>query len=103
MSDVPSARSCHRTILIADIVSSTALYETLGDATAKRMVESCLEILRQATGQHGGKVVKHLGDGMLCSFEELHVLRIGARPATLDIPHAKFIKTTGNAQFVVTA
>lgn len=70
MSDVPSARSCRRTILIADIVSSTALYESLGDSAAKRMVESCLDILRQATTAHGGRVVKHLGDGVLCAFED---------------------------------
>jgi adenylate cyclase len=69
MSDVPSARSRHLTILIADIVSSTALYESLGDSAAKRMVAACLDILRQATEAHGGRVVKHLGDGMLCAFE----------------------------------
>lgn len=69
MTDVPSAHSCHRAILIADIVGSTELYESVGDALAKRRVGACLESLRQAVEGHSGRVVKHLGDGMLCAFE----------------------------------
>ena len=69
MSDASSTNSCHRAILIADIVGSTELYESLGDSPAKKRVGACLEALVRAVTGHGGRVVKHLGDGLLCAFE----------------------------------
>jgi hypothetical protein len=59
----------HGGIAFADIVDSTALYERLGDAAAKAAVESCLLLVREQAELHAGHVVKHLGDGLLCSFD----------------------------------
>jgi class 3 adenylate cyclase len=57
-----------QTILFADICGSTRLYETLGDAQARKVVSTCFEDLQSATNQHGGRVVKTIGDEILCIF-----------------------------------
>lgn len=69
MSDVPAAQTTNRAVLIADIVGSTRLYEVHGNIAAKQMVDSCLKILSDTVESHKGRVVKSLGDGILCSFE----------------------------------
>src|SRR6187455_1479859 len=45
-------------ILFADVVGSTRLFEVLGDVAARDKVSICIEIMRRATEQHGGSVVK---------------------------------------------
>lgn len=62
--------TCHRVVLFADIVGSTALYERVGNLDAKRKVIACLESLSAIAEQYGGRVVKSMGDGILCSFDE---------------------------------
>ncbi|MEM7205352.1 MAG: adenylate/guanylate cyclase domain-containing protein [Planctomycetota bacterium] len=55
-------------VLFADVVGSTSLYERVGDDRAKDMVLACLAGLAQVVEGHGGRVVKSLGDGILCCF-----------------------------------
>ena len=55
-------------ILFADVSSSTQLYETFGDIRANKIVGSCLHAMAEATTQHGGTVVKTIGDEAMCSF-----------------------------------
>lgn len=59
-----------RSILFADVVRSTELYERLGDLEAKNRIAACLERLGQHVTSHGGRVVKSMGDGILCAFVE---------------------------------
>jgi adenylate cyclase len=59
-----------RAVLFADIAGSTRLYEALGDAEALRRVEGCLAALRTVTTEFGGKVVKTIGDEVLCVFTD---------------------------------
>lgn len=59
-----------RCILFADVVGSTALYEKLGDAEAKRAVERCLKRVQLAVGHFGGRVIKNIGDGILADFSD---------------------------------
>lgn len=59
-----------RAVLFADIAGSTRLYEALGDAEALRRVEGCLAALRAVTAAFGGKVVKTIGDEVLCVFAD---------------------------------
>jgi len=56
------------TILFADISGSTRLYEVLGDAPARAKVASCLQMLTEVTGRHGGTVIKTIGDEIMCTF-----------------------------------
>jgi len=57
-------------ILFADVVGSTRLYERLGDAAARDLVSICVGLMRGATEQHGGKVIKTLGDEIMASFAD---------------------------------
>lgn len=56
-------------ILFADVVGSTRLFELLGDVAARDKVAVCIEIMRRATEQHGGSVLKTMGDEILATFE----------------------------------
>jgi len=55
-------------ILFADVVGSTRLYEMLGDEAARDLVATCVGVMRRATEQHGGTVVKTIGDEILATF-----------------------------------
>lgn len=65
---MPASRTTDLAVLIADIVHSTALYEKVGNVAARAAVGSCLDILAGVTSEHGGRVVKTMGDGILCAF-----------------------------------
>ncbi len=53
-------------VLFADVVGSTKLYDTFGDATAKQMIDECLAVLRGVVLQYGGRVIKTIGDEIMC-------------------------------------
>ena len=55
-------------ILFADVVGSTQLYEKLGDIKAREMVGRCLDIMKEATEQHSGTVIKTMGDEVMSTF-----------------------------------
>lgn len=55
-------------ILFADVVGSTRLYETLGDDRARETVQQCLTVMRDATEQFGGTVIKTMGDEVMATF-----------------------------------
>lgn len=56
------------TILFADVSGSTKLFETLGDEAARRIVASVLHALAEITQRHGGKLIKTIGDEVMCTF-----------------------------------
>ena len=55
-------------ILFADVVGSTQLYEELGDDTAREMVARSLEIMREATVEFSGDLIKTMGDEVMSTF-----------------------------------
>ena len=55
-------------ILFADVVGSTRLYEQMGDLRARDMVTICIDIMRSATEQHQGTVIKTMGDEVMATF-----------------------------------
>src|ERR1700681_3885215 len=55
-------------ILFADVVGSTRLFEIMGDLRARDMVSTCLEVMREATEQHSGTVIKTIGDEVMATF-----------------------------------
>jgi adenylate cyclase len=55
-------------ILFADVVGSTRLYELMGDLKARDMVAICIDVMRNATEQHEGTVIKTMGDEVMSSF-----------------------------------
>jgi len=56
-------------ILFADVVGSTKLYEQLGDLRARDMVSVCIDVMRAATDQNSGSVIKTMGDEIMATFQ----------------------------------
>jgi class 3 adenylate cyclase len=61
--------SGHRTIMFTDIVESTEMTARLGDIAATELVRAHDALVRRALAKHGGREVKHLGDGIMASFD----------------------------------
>jgi len=57
-----------RTIVFTDIVGSTDLCQLHGDDAALHLVRRHDAIVREALAAHGGREVKHTGDGIMASF-----------------------------------
>src|ERR1700686_4119510 len=55
-------------ILFADVVGSTRLYEQMGDLRARDMVAICIDVMRSATEQRQGTVIKTMGDEVMATF-----------------------------------
>jgi class 3 adenylate cyclase len=56
------------TVLFADVSDSTRLYESIGDTAAFGNVREVIGLLRSITDAFGGRVVKTIGDGLMCAF-----------------------------------
>lgn len=55
-------------VLFADVAGSTRLYEKLGNARALELVGLCINIMRESALGQGGRVVKTIGDEVMCVF-----------------------------------
>jgi class 3 adenylate cyclase len=64
-----SLDSGHRTIMFTDIVGSTEMTTRLGDVAATELVRAHDALVRRALAKHAGREVKHLGDGIMASFD----------------------------------
>jgi class 3 adenylate cyclase len=53
-------------VLFADVAGSTKLYDTLGDARAKELVDECLALMTEVVKKHDGRVIKTIGDEVMC-------------------------------------
>jgi class 3 adenylate cyclase len=56
------------TIMFTDIISSTRMYERLGDVVAYNIVRDHFDILAQAIQRRGGTIIKTIGDAVMASF-----------------------------------
>ena len=56
------------TILFTDLVGSTSLFERHGDEAADAVRREHFGVLRGAVAEHGGRVVKSTGDGLMVAF-----------------------------------
>jgi class 3 adenylate cyclase len=55
-------------ILFADVSGSTKLFETRGDEVARALVAAVLTACGEVTTRHGGRVIKTIGDEVMCVF-----------------------------------
>jgi len=69
----PALRSAFRAVMFTDIVDSTGITDRLGDVDAFEMVRAHDRMVRQALAEYGGREVKHTGDGIIASFEDVAV------------------------------
>lgn len=58
-------------ILFADMSGSSRLYDALGNTDAQRIVSTCLEILTDVTTSYRGRVIKTIGDEVMCLFSSV--------------------------------
>jgi len=82
-------------VLFADISGSTTLYETLGDALAKQIIDECLNGMRAATARHRGRVVKTIGDELMCVFPDADSVATAAsemQQHVFDLPVVSGVK-----------
>jgi len=90
---MPNSEPDDLAVLFADIVDSTALYRRLGDIEALRIINGCLGALEQVLPRHHGRVVKTIGDAIMCLFAdadsavsaaiEMHRVMASLRPSGL--------------------
>jgi len=62
------AKDLEVAILFADVVGSTQLYDKFGDTKASETVAHCLEVMKDATHQFDGTVIKTIGDEVMSTF-----------------------------------
>jgi class 3 adenylate cyclase len=57
-----------RTVLYTDMEDSTAITQRIGDAGMVALLRAHDAVIRRCLEEHGGRVVKHTGDGFLVSY-----------------------------------
>jgi adenylate cyclase len=62
------SQSRPQTILFADVAGSTRLFETKGDVEARRLTSMVLDALAIVAQQYGGRVIKTIGDEVMCTI-----------------------------------
>jgi adenylate cyclase len=55
-------------VVFADICDSTSLYQKLGDAAARNVVNACLQTMIDIVPRYQGTLVKTIGDAAMCIF-----------------------------------
>lgn len=65
------AKDLQVAILFADVVGSTQLYDKFGDTKASETVAACLEVMKDATYQFNGTVIKTIGDEVMSTFSSV--------------------------------
>lgn len=72
-----------RAVMFTDIVDSTGMTARLGDARAVEMVRAHDAMVRRALRDFAGREVKHTGDGIMASFDQLDAAVACARAIQL--------------------
>ena len=62
------AKDLEVAIVFADVVGSTQLYDKFGDTKASETVAQCLDVMKDATHQYKGTVIKTIGDEVMSTF-----------------------------------
>lgn len=91
--------SVQTTVVFADLMGSTSVFETIGNARASRLVTGLTHWIGEIFASHRGQVIKTLGDGILAVFSQSadalaavvdvqrsHQKRIASSAATTRMP-----------------
>lgn len=62
------AKTHNNAILFADISGSTRLYDEFGDVQAREIVATTLDLLFEVVHRYNGRVIKTIGDEIMCTF-----------------------------------
>lgn len=91
----PFVATAFRAILFTDLVGSTELTQRLGDAAAMQVIRAHDAIVDTVLAKHGGRRVKHMGDGVMASFTSVSraveasiavQVAVGERNVSADAP-----------------
>jgi class 3 adenylate cyclase/pimeloyl-ACP methyl ester carboxylesterase len=80
-----STRREFATVLFTDIVGSTDLVRARGDQAWRATIESHDRLTHRSIAQHGGRVVKSTGDGVLATFPIPSAAAAAARSLRADM------------------
>lgn len=75
-------------ILMADVVGYSRLSQIDEEGTRRRFIENLREIIEPKIVQHGGRLVKTMGDGLLVEFASI----INAIRCAIDVQLAEILK-----------
>jgi len=67
----PAMDRALRAVMFTDIVGSTEMTARLGDTAALELVRVHDALVRRGLAAHGGREVKHTGDGIMASFADI--------------------------------
>ncbi len=82
------------TVMFTDMVGSTKLTQTKGDAVAQQVVRTHNRIVREALTAFSGREIKHTGDGIMASFSST----AGSVAAAIDIQRQTAKHTKSNPE-----
>lgn len=71
-------------IMFADIAGSTRLYNQLGDNQAESLISHRLNTMRNITTNHNGRVIKTIGDEIMCQFPTAVQATFAAKEMHID-------------------
>ena len=84
-------------IVFADICESTTLYAKLGDTAARHVINSCLSMIVGIVERQQGRVIKTMGDEVMCAFADAdHAVR-----AAIDMQAQVHAGRPGNQQVMI--
>ena len=69
-TQIDPAAATQVAVLFADVSGSTKLYEALGDTKAKLLIDEALGGMKGVTERHRGRVIKTIGDELMCVFPD---------------------------------
>ena len=78
-------------VLFADISGSTKLYDTLGDTQAKKLVDECIGIMRDIVARYKGRVIKTIGDEVMCVLPDADSGHLAAADMQLKISSLQIV------------
>lgn len=77
-------------VLFADICGSTALYDSLGDEPARRLIGQCITTMSGELPAHQGSLIKTIGDEIMCTFPSAEAAMNAACAMQLAVQRGKY-------------
>ncbi|MBM4226262.1 MAG: adenylate/guanylate cyclase domain-containing protein [Gammaproteobacteria bacterium] len=74
-------------VMLADIVGSTALYESCGDTRARTFLAEVIQAMTGIITEQGGRVVAEFGDELMCIFPDPRLAAVAACALHENISH----------------
>ncbi len=75
--------------MFADISDSTSLYQKLGDAAARNIVNACLKVINGVLARYQGRLVKTIGDEVMCVFPDADLAVLAASDMQAQVSSSK--------------